>query len=126
MDRVLLNQKAVKMRKTLKQNQKDSLRGYYGCRSISKTKIGKLFTCTSSKIAGERVNIAPSEGSLDRLLELLETIDLSGMSGNGFSVQKKLELLLQHPSQKFLLINGVECEPGLLHDEGIPRDLKNA
>lgn len=119
MDRVLLNQKAVKMRKTLKKNQKDSLRGYYGRRSISKTKIGKLFTCTSSEIAEERAISAPSEGSLDRILELLETIDLSGMSGNGFSVRKKLELLLQHPSQKFLLINGVECEPGLLHDEWI-------
>ncbi len=128
MERVLLNRKAVNSRKTLKKNRKDSLRGYYGRRSISKTRIGKFLVLTPGEkvfpteppeIAEDRVEAISSEVSLDRILELLESTGLTGMSGNGFPVKKKLELLLQYPSQKYLLINGVECEPGLLHDEWI-------
>lgn len=124
MDRILLNQKAVNSRKKLKKIQKYSLRGYCRSRSISKTKIGKLFCLVPSRIVEkeDKTKCLPSKLNLDIILELLEAHALTGMSGNGFSVKTKLELLFQHKSQKYFLINGVECEPGLLHDEWI---LKN-
>ncbi len=121
MDRILLNQKTVNVRKILKKTQKDSVRGYCRGRSISKTKIGKLFYLVPSRTIEnkDKIKYFSSEVNLDRMLELLEYYALTGMSGNGFSVKTKLELLIQHQSQKYLLINGVECEPGLLHDEWI-------
>ena len=64
-----------------------------------------------------KIKPLPTEVDLHRILELLQECDLTGMSGNGFSVKTKLELLIQHQSGKMLLINGVECEPGLIHDE---------
>lgn len=122
MDRILLNQKTVNERRELKKIQKASIRGYCRGKSISKTKIGKLVRlATSQKI--EKVTPSLShEVSLDRLMELLDLHHLTGMSGNGFSIKTKLESLLQNESSKYLLINGVECEPGLLHDEWILRN----
>lgn len=66
-----------------------------------------------------KTKCVPPEVSIDKILELLEAHDLTGMSGNGFAVKEKFELLMKQQSKKYLLINGVECEPGLLHDEWI-------
>lgn len=122
MNRILLNNKTVNLRKALKKIQKDSMRGYCRSRSISKTKIGKLVRMVPTGMVENKTKCLPSEVKLYRVLELLESNNLTGMSGNGFSVKTKLESLIQHQSQKFFLINGVECEPGLIHDEWI---LKN-
>jgi Na+-translocating ferredoxin:NAD+ oxidoreductase RnfC subunit len=112
----------VNLRKALKKIQKDSMRGYCRSRSISKTKIGKLVRMVPTGMVENKTKCLLSEVKLYRVLELLESNNLTGMSGNGFSVKTKLESLIQHQSQKFFLINGVECEPGLIHDEWI---LKN-
>lgn len=124
MDGVLLNQKLVHSSKTLKKIQKDSKRGYCKGGSITKARIGKLVCLETDQIVENKDNLVDiSSGvKLDRILELLGCYRLTGMSGNGFSVKTKLELLLERDSFKYLLINGVECEPGLLHDEWI---LKN-
>lgn len=126
MDKILLNQKTVNSKKTLKKIQKSSIRGYCKGKSVSKTKIGKLVKLVPSNSKMEDTGHLSSEVNLDRLMELLESSNLTGMSGNGFPVKKKLELFLQNQSlkqsQKILLINGAECEPGLIHDEWILRN----
>ncbi len=119
MDRILLNQKTVNLNKVLKIIQKDSMRGYLKSKSVTKVKIGKLFDLDTTGKVVDKAKCLPCEVSPDRILELLDIYELTGMSGNGFSVKKKLELLMKHQSPKYLLINGVECEPGLLHDEWI-------
>ena len=117
MEQILLNQKIVNARKVLKKIQKESSKGYCRGKSVSKTKIGKLVRLVSSEMASNRTKSLPLELNPDRLLELLELNNLTGMSGNGFSVKRKLTSLIQSQSEKFFIINGVECEPGLLHDE---------
>lgn len=123
MDQILLNQKTVNARKALKKIQKASFKGYCKGKSISRTKIGKLVKPVPSNRKMEDTGHLSSEVNLGRLMELLESSNLTGMSGNGFSVKTKLELFLQNQSHNqsynMLLINGVECEPGLIHDEWI-------
>jgi Na+-translocating ferredoxin:NAD+ oxidoreductase RnfC subunit len=119
MDRILLNQKTINSRRELKKIQKASMRGYCRGKSISKTKIGKLVRLATSQEMEKDTPSLSHEVSLDRLLELLGLYHLTGMSGNGFSIKTKLESFLQNQSPKYLLINGVECEPGLIHDEWI-------
>jgi Predicted NADH:ubiquinone oxidoreductase, subunit RnfC len=104
------------MRKPLKKIQKDSLKRYCKGKSIS-TKIGKLVKLVPSEVTEDATKNISSGVNLDKILELLESSNLSGMSGNGYPVKAKLESLLNHPSKKYFIINGVECELGLIHDE---------
>lgn len=54
----------------------------------------------------------------ENLIEAVKAVQLNGMSGNGFPVAQKLEAFANAGSKhKILLINAVECDPGLLHDE---------
>jgi Na+-translocating ferredoxin:NAD+ oxidoreductase RnfC subunit len=42
---------------------------------------------------------------------------ISGLGGGGFPADKKLQAILKSGAiNKYLIINGVECDPGLLHD----------
>ena len=68
MDQILLNQKTVNVRKSLKKIQKDSVRGYCRGKSVSKTKIGKLIRLIpSSKIPDVSKGIS-AEVNLNSLL----------------------------------------------------------
>ncbi len=60
----------------------------------------------------------------EQFLTLIQDTSLTGMSGNGFSVSQKIEALISacnDQTKSLLLINGVECEPGLIHDEWLMR-----
>lgn len=115
MDRMLLNQKTVSERKSIRRIQRQSKKIYGKGKSILKTKIGKLV----KTVAGEKRDIqagAIRQPDLEELQKLLEEAELTGMSGNGFLVGKKIERLKQRKSAGILIVNGVECEPGLIHD----------
>lgn len=115
MDRMLLNQKTVSDRKSIRRIQRQSKKIYGKGKSILKTKIGKLVKL----VAGEKRNIqagAIRQPDLEELQKLLEEAQLTGMSGNGFLVGVKIERILQKKSPRILIVNGVECEPGLIHD----------
>ena len=132
-DRILLNQKMVNEYRGLRENQKSSRKAYCRGKSVTKTKLGKLVRlCLETSETGaentpenkafrnleEQKNaVEQNQRSInkERLLHLLEEYPLTGMSGNGFGVKDKLEALPENP--RVLLVNGVECEPGLLHDE---------
>ena len=132
-DRILLNQKMVNEYRGFRENQKSSKKAYCRGKSVTRTKLGKLVClCMETSETGtgkilenedfqnmaEKKNaVEQNQGSInkERLLHLLEENSLTGMSGNGFGVKDKLEALSENP--RVLLVNGVECEPGLLHDE---------
>jgi ferredoxin/Na+-translocating ferredoxin:NAD+ oxidoreductase RnfD subunit len=56
------------------------------------------------------------------LLGLLKTKGIFGMGGAGFPTVQKLSAVLEATEDKYLIINGVECDPGLLHDAWIMRN----
>ena len=51
------------------------------------------------------------------ILEIIKKSGIAGMGGAGFPAFKKINTLLDSGAQeKYLIINGVECDPGLIHD----------
>ncbi|WP_054742135.1 4Fe-4S dicluster domain-containing protein [Cellulosilyticum ruminicola] len=72
---------------------------------------------TYSNLSNEEINQSLTR---EKLIELCESLRLTGRSGNGFLVADKLKA---YKSQKgILLINGVECDPGLIHDAWLYRN----
>ena len=64
------------------------------------------------------------EESLSRagLIQLCKESGLTGRSGNGFEVSRKLEMLRK--KNGILIINAVECDPGLVTDSWLYRNRK--
>lgn len=51
------------------------------------------------------------------ILNRIKSNEVFGMGGAAFSTyQKLITVLTSKESQKYLIINGVECDPGLIHD----------
>jgi len=58
-----------------------------------------------------------AEVSEKEFLDLLKTKSLAGRGGGAFPVYKKIEALKQAGGKnRICIINGVECDPGLVHD----------
>lgn len=115
MNKVLLNQKEVSKRKELHHIQKQTKREYGRGKSILKAKIGKLFVAEENENDYVQTRTL-GNFSTKEVLDVLREVQLTGMSGNGFLVSEKIENVLKSET-KILIVNGVECEPGLLHDK---------
>ncbi len=60
----------------------------------------------------------PEELKTEDILERIETNDVFGMGGAGFPTINKLETVIRSgANEKYLIINGMECDPGLIHDK---------
>ncbi len=125
MSGVILNRKAVKKNRELKNTWKASKKAYGKLKGkYLKKKIGKVVRLTDEELLLEeqtRITTFCNENNLPKIQELIDkirNINLEGMSGNGFPVAEKLESFASrsHP-YSILLVNAVECEPGILHDE---------
>ena len=127
MDTVLINQKTLKQRKTMKQIQKEFFRKYgrvHG--AVVKGKLGKLVRMSEQTGKLSSPNITFPDITQEELLRKLQKSQLTGMSGNRFPTAQKVESFLRSQSRKrVLVINGVECEPGLLHDEWLLEQYPN-
>jgi len=61
--------------------------------------------------------------SADFILERIKTNKVFGMGGAAFSAyQKLMTVIAAKDKKKYLIINGVECDPGLIHDTWILRN----
>lgn len=116
----ILTKKMVNKNKQVKKVQKESKRAYkYQKSRYVKAKLSKLV-----KEIGYLDLVGEKEGKniqnidkKDLLLEI-EKAQLTGMSGNGFLTYKKLKAVLESPKEnRVVIINGAECDPGLIHDE---------
>lgn len=93
-----------------------------GSGRILKGYIGKVTQLDSMELLGteNRVNSPVSTEQVTReyFLQKLEESGLVGIGGGCFPVIKKVRAFLSsHPSSKKIIINAVECEPGLKQDE---------
>jgi len=120
---MIVNKKSVNSTLPLKQAQKQEKRANgRGSRKPLKNYLGKIVSLASSEQINEesRVSNFSADISKEELLTAIENAGLTGMSGNGFSTHRKLTSFLASKSKdKILLINAVECDPALLHDEWI-------
>lgn len=65
----------------------------------------------------------PIDLELSGLLELIREKDVFGMGGAGFPTAEKLEAVIRSGAkEKYLIINGMECDPGLLHDKWLVKN----
>ncbi|MDR2922862.1 MAG: 4Fe-4S dicluster domain-containing protein [Treponema sp.] len=117
----LINKKIVKRNLNLKkaQAQEKKKNGKGSWRPL-KNYLGKVVLLSSSELIGNETRISNfvHDISKENLLAAIKEADITGMSGNGFPVYKKINTFLSSKSdKKILLINAVECDPALLHDE---------
>lgn len=60
----------------------------------------------------------PKELNVENILERISRNDVFGMGGAGFPAVSKLETVIGSGAKdKYLIINGMECDPGLIHDK---------
>lgn len=125
---VILNKKMARKNKSLRKNQKIDKKLYddkkLSKKSVLKRNIAKVIHLSSEELVGqsnERIHEEAVEKN--KLLERIKDSGLTGMSGNGFLVAKKIQSFLTSPnnSTRTIIVNGAECEPGLLHDAWLIR-----
>ena len=129
----LVNKNSVKKNKELKSAQKKA-RKYYQEKlfekapNATKAKIRKIADLSEveykavSELERSGDNIK-TELSRDELISLCRGGNLTGRSGNGFETYRKLEAF--HKDSGTLIINAVECDPGLVSDSWLYRNKQN-
>lgn len=127
----VVNKQSVTKSIALKRAQKGT-RKYYKERlfqkavNAPKTKVGKLSdlnnveykVVSDVELAGD-INVSLSR---TELIQVCKESSLTGRSGNGFEVSRKIERL--HKNNGILIINAVECDPGLVTDSWLYRNKK--
>jgi Na+-translocating ferredoxin:NAD+ oxidoreductase RnfC subunit len=117
----LINKKIVKGNLNLKraQIQEKRTNGKGSWRPL-KNYLGKVVSLSSFELIGNETGISNfiADISKENLIAALKNAGITGMSGNGFPIHKKINtFLLSKSAKKYLLINAVECDPALMHDE---------
>jgi len=126
MAEVIINAKRVRKNLNLRKAQKQEKKvNGKGCWKPLKNYLGKVVSLSSSDLIGKESGISNfiTDIPKENLLASLESANVTGMSGNGFPIYRKIVSFLSSKStEKILLVNAVECDPALLHDEWL---LKN-
>jgi len=125
----IINAKMIKgnvcLKKAQKQEKKSNGKGYW---KPLKNYLGKVVSLSSSNLIGKEAGIPNFATDMlkEDLLASLENANVTGMSGNEFPINKKINNFLSSKSiKKILLINAVECDPALLHDEWLLKNRYN-
>ncbi len=96
-----INEKVLK-------DEKDSI--------IKKVSISKIKSITKDEAQ-------ISHPSVEEILKRIKENEVFGMGGAAFSTyQKLLTVIASKEKEKHLIINGVECDPGLIHDAWLLRN----
>ncbi len=75
-------------------------------------------------LAGETAQgTIESDLSCEEILERMERNNVFGMGGAAFPTARKIRTVMgSNALQKHLIVNGVECDPGLIHDKWLLRE----
>jgi electron transport complex protein RnfC len=129
MTEVIINAKAVRENLNLRKAQKHEKKtNGKGCWKPLKNYLGKVVSLSSYDLIGKESGISnfTTDFSKEDLLASLECTNITGMSGNGFPLYKKIVSFISSKSgEKILLINAVECDPALLHDDWLLKNRYN-
>lgn len=130
-NQMIINKKMVRRNKALRRIQKEDRKlnrdKKLDRNSVLKRNIGKVVVLSSEELLG---NVTTSnqnpitDMNISEFIRCLEQTKLTGMSGNGFPVAHKMKTYLSsasHTKKGIVIINGAECEPGLLHDAWLMR-----
>lgn len=127
----LINKKVVRKNKELKGIQKRYCKDHKGIRrKYPKATIGKVvqlrefdnFYDLTATADENTANAAATDCKTidltkEEFLALIKKQGVCGLSGSGFPTDKKIQTVLESGvKDKYLIVNGAECDPGLLHD----------
>jgi len=125
MGTLLISKKSIHANKQVKKIQKEYLKQHRRIKGrFPKGKLGKVVYLDDNYCIdatdGIQVNSKGydiSHLSIQEMWRIIKEADLVGLGGSGFSTIKKLETIRKSAaSKKYFIINGVACDPGLLHD----------
>lgn len=110
-----------KIKKVQKENKSKYLRKIF---AYPKASITKVITENGYiDMVGKEEQPETKVIEKNELLKAIEENELTGMSGNGFPTYKKLKSVIASTAEnRILIINGAECDPGLIHDEWLIRN----
>lgn len=127
---IIVNKRMVSRNPNMKNAIKETFRKYEGeprgllsrifkkDSSVIKNKLGKFVIDVTGPCDTKQYAFSDMDISAEKLIEMCKGAFLTGMSGNGFPVFRKLETFCKaNTREKTLIINAVECEPGLVHDQ---------
>ncbi|NLU25790.1 MAG: 4Fe-4S dicluster domain-containing protein [Hungateiclostridium thermocellum] len=119
----IINKKSVRKNQAIKKIVKQGKKVYQkGSKKVLKSYIGKVVQINSMELLGteNRVNKPLNKEQVTReyFLKKLEASGLIGMGGGCFPVIEKINTFLSSDAEnRKIIINAVECEPGLKQDE---------
>lgn len=129
----MINGNAVRKNKALKLAQKKAKKRYGRAhlkapkmiiRKVVSLASNECVSFVNEKTEDSKIGIQKNMKSvtLPILINALEEQNITGFSGGNFSTAKKINSFANAKSvstsgEKYIIVNGVECEPGLLHDE---------
>lgn len=121
----IINKYTVKKNEFMKRAQKEAKK-YYGITfgKAPKAKINKVVSIhTSSLIAStekaleKKTKEKTATYDVESVIKRLRDVKLTGLSGDGFLTADKIKIFCDAKAEKrYLIINAVECDPGLVHD----------
>lgn len=122
----IINKKDVRKNNQIKSAYKLSKKRYRkGSRKILKNFLGKFLNICSDELVRNEVNRVSkylNENSMTKqdFLSKIEASKLPGMSGSSVLILDKIKSILNSNNKdRILIVNAVECEPSLMHDEWI-------
>lgn len=122
----IITKKSVKSNGKIKKIQKEAKKKYGRRMMFGYPKVSIPNIATGNgyvDMVNKKDNTGTKITELNKLLLAIEENELTGMSGNGFSTYKKLKAAMEaSTSNKVLIINGAECDPGLIHDAWLIRN----
>ncbi len=69
------------------------------------------------------VGCSPHHLSRESILERIRSNEVFGMGGGGFPLANKLDTVIRSGAkEKYIIINAMECDPGLFHDKWLMRN----
>lgn len=120
---VLITRKEIKRNKSLKLLQKTSIKKYRRTKGrFPKAKLGKVVKLRDQDTfldlaKGDYRELHTITPDRDSILSEIRRQGVPGFGGSGFPAAVKLQTVLEAKAdRKYLIINAVECDPGLLHD----------
>ena len=126
----MINKKLVRKNKMMKKAQKEAKKRFGHVKGIApKAKINKVVSLMQEDALDftnkdSLLESLPIQLSQNDLFVKLNEVKLTGLSGDGFNIADKLQAFAQADClQKYLIVNAVECDPGLLHDEWICQNM---
>lgn len=122
MAQIIINKKGIRKNRQIRKNQKDSKKAYTLKRSsFYKGKIKKFFNVNSEFIdlSSKKTFTTPSISNPEEFLALLKEHKMVGLGGEANDLAIKFDKILSYKGKKIFIINGVECDPGLIHDHYI-------